>query len=184
MAGSFLVPLLVGSAGTAATATTAAKAATAGLFGFGKKLTLGGVLSGLGTVGTIFSGLSGFQASRAEEQQIKFQEQAERTRAAQEEANRQARLSQIMNQSMAIRAASGGGFGSASDLAITGFSEEEAKRESDIAALDSTSRLSQLRMQRGQTRMTGRASLLSGVAEGAGRFSSRLEQQYERTRTI
>lgn len=175
---------LLGSAAASATATTAATAATAGLFGVGGSLTLGGALSAGSILFSAVSGLQGMQASKAEANQIKFQEQAERTQAAQEEANRQARLTTIMNDSLAMQAGRGGRLGSASDLAIAGFSDEEAKRESKIAAYDSQYRTANLRMQRSQVKKQGTASLISGFTDAASKAGVRYEMMQERTRTI
>jgi hypothetical protein len=137
---------------TAATAGTVASIASVAMAGF-----------------SAFSQLQGGQmanaAAKNEAQQSELQREIEKTRAMQEEANRKARLNEILNNQMAMTAGRGVAVGSGSDIALTDFSIEEAERESGIAALDSKFRQQQLTMRAGQSRLSGRASLLSSRSQ-------------------
>lgn len=125
------------------------------------------LLSYVSAGAAVAGGVQAYQAGKAEQAQYKAQADAEALRAKQEEGNRQAELTRILNTQMAMGAGRGTTVGSGSNLAITDFSIEEAKREGGIAALDSRFRQSQMRQSGRQARMSGMASLLNGVASGA-----------------
>jgi len=184
------LPLLVGTAGTAATAGAAATAATAGLFGAGGAMTLGGILGGAGSLFSVMSAFSQLKAgnmaasaSKNEAAQYQMQAEVEKTRAIQEESNRKARLNEILNNQMAMTAGRGVMVGSGSDIAISDFSMEEAKREGGIASLDSQFRQQQLRMQAGQARLSGKASLLSSRGKAAGTIFDAATTAFDRIST-
>ncbi len=165
-------------------------ATTAATGGAGAALFGPGILSTLSTAATVISagssilgGLQARNAARGEAAQIKQQVEIEKTRAAQEESNRQARLTQILGEGLVMSAGRGGTLGSGSDLAITDFSVEEARREGAIASLDSRFRRDQLRMQASQARKSGTASLISGLSNAASTVGTYAERRYERTRT-
>jgi len=187
------VPLLASLGTTAGAATAATTVAGAGISsallaapvasaaGF-SALSTGGILASLGGLSgimslgsglfsaysTLQSGRASSDAYKAESQQLAMQAEFERTRAMQEEANRAARLNEILGLQMAGQAGRGTVMGSGTDIAISDFSEEEARRESDIANLDSKFQQSQLRAKAAQSRMSGRASLLSSRYQAAG----------------
>lgn len=168
-----VAPLLFGAAaaGPPTAAGVAAAGSTAGLFGAAGSFGLFQTLSTLGTLfsagSSIFAGQQEAQSFEFEAQQLELQSENERARAAQEEANRQALLTQILNNQLAGAAGRGIGVGSGSELAIEDFSIEEMKRESEIAASDSLFRRRQLAAQAAQARRGSRASMLSGYL-GAG----------------
>jgi hypothetical protein len=150
-----LLGSLAGTAGTAAAGT----------------LTIGTIAQVVSTVGSVLgpimsarssmqAGAMANQAALMEAQQFEMQREVEKTRAMQEEANRKAKLNQILGAQMAMTAGRGVTIGSGSDIAIADFSEEEAKRESDIAGYDSRARQRMLSMNASNARMSGRASLL------------------------
>jgi hypothetical protein len=148
-----------------------------------------GFLSTLSTIATVASagmsivgGIQGMQAGRAEAAQLNQQAQFERVRAKQEEANRQARLTQILGEQAAMAAGRGVQLGSGSNLAIADFSVEEAARESRIAGMDTQFRQSQLRGQASQARKSGTASLISGIGSAASTAVGGFERSLERTR--
>ena len=162
-------------------------AASNALAGFG---TAGGAFGALRTASqvlsagaSVYGGIEGYQAGRAESKMLKEQAALEATRAAQEEANRQAQLTRILSEGMSMQAGRGGQVGSGSDIAISDFSTEEARRESGIASLESRFQQSRLRSQAVQARKGGTASLISGVAGAASTLASAAESRYERTRT-
>ena len=191
-------PLLVGKAAAAGAmasgvplAATAAGAATTGLFGAGGALTLGGVMKGVGLLSSLMGGLQNMQgaayqesAAKMEAMQIESQIEAEKTRAMQEQAERQQRLNQILSSQMAAQAGRGIQVGSGSSLAIADFSQQEFEEESDIARTDSEQRIRQLRMQAGQTRLRGKASLLSSRTSGMQSMVQGGLNMFERTKTI
>lgn len=177
------IPLLTAAAGTAGTATAGAAAG-------GFLSSVGGIAGALSIGSGLFSAYSTLQAGRAqsdayniEAQQMQMQAEFERTRAMQEEANRQARLNEILGLQMASQAGRGVALGSGTDLAITAFSEEEARRESDIANLDSKFRQTQLKSQAKQATMSGKASLLESRYRAAGTMFDTGVKVYDRKRT-
>lgn len=176
-------PLLVGTAGTAAAGTAAATAATAGLFGAGGAITLGGAMTAGSMLMSVFGGLQSMQAGRAESAMYKQQAAMEQTRAAQEEANRQAQLTKILSEGMAMSAGRGGMIGSGSDIAIADYSTEEARREGGIASLESRVQQSRMRTQASQSRKQGTASLISGLSGAASTLSTADQRRRELNRT-
>jgi hypothetical protein len=175
MSGVEVISLLAAKAAAAATAAKASAAA----------ISLSQAATGASALFSVVSGIQGMQAARGEAAQVTGQMEIEKTRAAQEEADRQRRLTQILNDSLAVGSSSGSGaLGSGSDMASTGFSQEEAARESRIASLDSKFRQDQLRMQRAQIRMGGKASLIRGFAGAASSVASSRIGSFERTRTV
>jgi hypothetical protein len=144
-----------------------------------------GTLSTIATIASIgsslVSGFMGMQAGAAEAAQIKQQQQMEKTRAMQEEANRQANLTRILAEGMAMSAGRGGVIGSGSDIAVSDFSMEEANRESGIAKLESKYQQQRLSMQASQAKRSGVASLISGVSGALSTAGTYAEKRYERT---
>lgn len=132
---------------------------------------------------SIFSGIQGMQASKAEATQIDQQRRYEVLRAKQDEANRQAKLTYILGAQMAGGAGRGITSDSGSMIALADFSEEEAKRESGIASLDSKFQQQQMKMQSSQARRQGKASLIGGIGQAVSTVGSFAEQRYERSRT-
>lgn len=154
-------------------------------------LLAGGLTAGAGTLATIatvgsigmslYSGYQSMQAGRAEagmfkEQSRQYNQQAlmEGMRAQQEESNRQVKLNEILNTQMAQFAGRGVQLGGGSDIAISDFSIEEARREGEMASMDSRQRqinlrgqAQQARGQASQARAAGMAGLISGIASAA-----------------
>lgn len=198
------IPLLMGAtAGTAATtasgaalssALLAAPAASAAGF---SAVSTGGILASLGgfsslmslgsglfsAYSTLQSGREANYASKVEAQQMQMQAEFERTRAMQDEANRQARLNEILGLQMAGQAGRGTAIGSGTDIALSDFSEEEARRESDIANLDSKFQQTQLKSRAAQSRMSGKASLLNSRYAAASTLFDTGTKAYERRLT-
>jgi hypothetical protein len=107
----------------------------------------------------------------------------ERTRAKQEEANRQARLTQILGNQMAMTAGRGMQIGGGTDIAIAEFSEEEARREDDIASLDSRYRQSQLTGQAAQSKLAGNAAAYNAKTKAMSTLVSTGTSLLERVQT-
>lgn len=132
---------------------------------------------------SVLGGIQANNASKAEAQQLQQQADFEKTRARQEEANRQAKLTQILADGMAMQAGRGGSLGSGSNLAIESFSIQEANRESDIANFDSRFKRSQLRASASQAKMAGRSSLIRGIGQGVGTVASGVQSYRDTQRT-
>jgi hypothetical protein len=162
---------------------TAGKGVGGAAAGGGIFATLSSVFSFGSAALSVFGGVQGMRASNAEAAQINQQRQFEALRAKQEEANRQAKLSEILSTQMAQTAGRGIQLGSGSDIAIADFSIEEARRESDIASMDSQFRQNQLQFTASQARRAGRASLISGLSSAASTTVGQLNREYERSRT-
>lgn len=187
------IPLLASAASTAsaATATTAAAgtaataASSAGFFS-----SLGSIASIVSFGSGLYSAYNQYQAGNVEQKsynleagQLAVQADFEKTRAIQEEANRQARLNEILGLQMAGQAGRGTVMGSGTDIAISDFSEQEAQRESDIANLDSKFQQSQIKSRAIQSRMSGKASLLNSRYTAAGTLIDTGIKAYERRLT-
>lgn len=185
------IPLLASAASTAGAATTttaaagAAAASSAGFFS-----SLGSIASIVSFGSGLYSAYNQFQAGSVEQKsynleagQLAVQADFEKTRAIQEEANRQARLNEILGLQMAGQAGRGTVMGSGTDIAISDFSEQEAQRESDIANLDSKFQQSQIKSRAIQSRMSGKASLLNSRYTAAGTLIDTGIKAYERRLT-
>lgn len=180
-------PLLAAGA-TAGTGAAAASTA-AGILGTG--ITLSQVATGVGLLSSVMGMIQGNQAaayssaaSEMEALQIESQAEAEKTRAMQEQAQRQQRLNQILGAQMASAAGRGMGVGSGTQLAIADFSQQEFAEESDIARTDSEQRIRNMRLQAGQSRLSGRASLVSQKTDNMNRAVTTGINTLERTKLI
>lgn len=195
-------PLLTTAATTAGATAAGTAATTAAVGGFGGSLiaaapaitaaTTGtsflgtlGTLASIASIGsTLYGAYDAYQGSNYEAQQYTQQVDFEQTRAAQDEANRQRKLTQILGSQMALAAGRGMKIGSGTDLAIAKFSEEEAQRESDIAAFDSRQSQINAMSRAQQASKRGRASLVSGVVDAGVRGYDTYTKFQERQRTI
>jgi hypothetical protein len=106
-----------------------------------------------------------------ENKQLELQMDAEKTRVMQEEANRKARLNEILGGQMAMTAGRGVQIGSGSDLAIAQFSEEEAMREAEMGRSDSNYRQALLGLEKGQNALRKQGALLSAKSTAQGHYA-------------
>lgn len=143
----------------------AAAAAIPSLAGAGTGIagTLSTVFTVFSAASSIFGGLAGDAAGKAEAAQIELQAQADRTEAAQEEARRQKRLRVILAQQNARFGASGGTGLSQARIQLADVGE--ANKQRGEAALLTSINDKQSAIQASQSRSAGKSKLIGGFAK-------------------
>lgn len=171
-AGSWLSSVLVGSA------ATASSAATAGLIGFGGSLTVGGVLSGLFTVGSSLATLYGMKqqsdAAGYDAKVAKFQARQEKL-AGRVEANA---IKKSMIETLASQRARWGAAGVDVSSGTAQVAQGEAKSEADLQYGMARSDAETRAMARRIAARNARSRVASGMFEGGLEAASGLVDLY------
>lgn len=171
-AGSWLSSVLVGSA------ATATSAASAGLIGFGGSLTVGGVLSGLFTVGSSLATLYGMKtqadAAGYDAKVAKFQARQEKL-AGRVEANA---IKKSMIETLASQRARWGAAGVDISSGTAQVAQAEAKGDADLQYGMARSDAETRAMARRIAARNARSRVASGMFEGGLEAASGLVDLY------
>lgn len=115
----------------------------------------------------VAGGVQQYRSAHAQADQLKLQQQAERTQAAIESEEQQKRLRSVLASQNAIFGAGGIDISSGTPSTIAGDTFNEAQRQSSQAQLFSDTRQSVIGSQISDTLSTGTTGLIGGVL-GAG----------------
>lgn len=163
--GAALGALGVGAtAATAATATSAAVAATPGWFAANAGIF--SAISGVASAGmNIVSGAASKQAAEFERQQILQRNDREKLQYAIDNANREARLADILSTQTAVFGSRGVAAGSGVALTAKNVSVGEANTEAAVSDFNANSNNRQLLSAATQKKLEGRTAMTGGYAK-------------------